>query len=65
MQSIQAQPVATRQDTYPTTTNGETGSGSHYSQLLRQIKTAGSAVPANALYLQQAQQTGSKELAKP
>ena len=31
----------------------------------RQIKTAGSAVPANALYLQQAMQTGSTELAKP
>ncbi|KAJ1328064.1 mannose-1-phosphate guanylyltransferase [Microdochium nivale] len=31
----------------------------------RQIKTAGSAVPANALYLQQAAQTGSPELAKP
>ncbi|PQE17733.1 GDP-mannose pyrophosphorylase a protein [Rutstroemia sp. NJR-2017a BVV2] len=31
----------------------------------RQIKTAGSAVPANALYLQKALQTGSKELAKP
>ncbi|KAH8684869.1 putative mannose-1-phosphate guanyltransferase [Tricladium varicosporioides] len=31
----------------------------------RQIKTAGSAVPANALYLQKAWQTGSKELAKP
>ncbi|KAG9243534.1 GDP-mannose pyrophosphorylase [Calycina marina] len=30
----------------------------------RQIKTAGSAVPANALYLQKAWQTGSKELAK-
>lgn len=30
----------------------------------RQIKTAGSAVPANALYLQQAQQSGSEELAK-
>lgn len=30
----------------------------------RQIKTAGSAVPANALYLQQAQQSGSAELAK-
>ena len=29
----------------------------------RQIKTAGSAVPANALYLQQAQQSGSSELA--
>ncbi|KEZ40068.1 Nucleotidyl transferase [Scedosporium apiospermum] len=29
----------------------------------RQIKTAGSAVPANALYLQQALQAGSKELA--
>lgn len=28
----------------------------------RQIKTAGSAVPANALYLQQAWQNGSKEL---
>jgi NDP-sugar pyrophosphorylase family protein len=28
----------------------------------RQIKTAGSAVPANALYLQKAWQTGSKEL---
>jgi len=31
----------------------------------RQIKTAGSAVPANALYLQKAWQTESKELAKP
>jgi mannose-1-phosphate guanylyltransferase len=31
----------------------------------RQIKTAGSAVPANALYLQQAWQNGSKELAQP
>jgi NDP-sugar pyrophosphorylase family protein len=31
----------------------------------RQIKTAGSAVPANALYLQQAYQSGSPELAKP
>ncbi|KAI6282726.1 hypothetical protein MCOR27_000568 [Pyricularia oryzae] len=31
----------------------------------RQIKTAGSAVPANALYLQQAWQGGSKELAAP
>ena len=31
----------------------------------RQIKTAGSAVPANALYLQKAWQTGSKELATP
>jgi mannose-1-phosphate guanylyltransferase len=31
----------------------------------RQIKTAGSAVPANALYLQKAWQSGSKELAKP
>lgn len=31
----------------------------------RQIKTAGSAVPANALYLQQAWQNGSQELAKP
>ncbi|KFH43990.1 mannose-1-phosphate guanyltransferase-like protein [Hapsidospora chrysogenum ATCC 11550] len=31
----------------------------------RQIKTAGSAVPANALYLQRAQQVGSKELAPP
>ncbi|CCU83180.1 PSA1/mannose-1-phosphate guanyltransferase [Blumeria hordei DH14] len=31
----------------------------------RQIKTAGSAVPANALYLQKAMQTGSEELAKP
>ncbi|RYP86383.1 hypothetical protein DL769_000767 [Monosporascus sp. CRB-8-3] len=31
----------------------------------RQIKTAGSAVPANALYLQKAMQTGSTELAKP
>ena len=31
----------------------------------RQIKTAGSAVPANALYLQQARQNGSKELAEP
>ncbi|KAF7525453.1 hypothetical protein G7054_g11094 [Neopestalotiopsis clavispora] len=30
----------------------------------RQIKTAGSAVPANALYLQQALQSGSQELAK-
>ncbi|EEY23954.1 mannose-1-phosphate guanyltransferase [Verticillium alfalfae VaMs.102] len=30
----------------------------------RQIKTAGSAVPANALYLQKAQQQGSPELAK-
>lgn len=30
----------------------------------RQIKTAGSAVPANALYLQLAHQSGSKELAK-
>jgi mannose-1-phosphate guanylyltransferase len=29
----------------------------------RQIKTAGSAVPANALYLQKAMQSGSKELA--
>jgi mannose-1-phosphate guanylyltransferase len=29
----------------------------------RQIKTAGSAVPANALYLQKALQSGSKELA--
>ncbi|KAL7914292.1 nucleotide-diphospho-sugar transferase [Trichoderma velutinum] len=29
----------------------------------RQIKTAGSAVPANALYLQKAWQTGSEELA--
>ncbi|UKZ91551.1 uncharacterized protein TrAFT101_006528 [Trichoderma asperellum] len=29
----------------------------------RQIKTAGSAVPANALYLQKASQTGSDELA--
>ena len=31
----------------------------------RQIKTAGSAIPANALYLQKAQQAGSKELAEP
>ncbi|KAL2105488.1 hypothetical protein VUR80DRAFT_8299 [Thermomyces stellatus] len=31
----------------------------------RQIKTAGSAVPANALYLQRALQSGSPELAKP
>lgn len=31
----------------------------------RQIKTAGSAVPANALYLQQARQNGSKELTEP
>lgn len=31
----------------------------------RQIKTAGSAVPANALYLQRAMQDGSKELAAP
>ncbi|CAG8951153.1 hypothetical protein HYFRA_00007899 [Hymenoscyphus fraxineus] len=31
----------------------------------RQIKTAGSAIPANALYLQKAWQTGSEELAKP
>jgi NDP-sugar pyrophosphorylase family protein len=31
----------------------------------RQIKTAGSAVPANALYLQKAWQQGSDELAKP
>lgn len=31
----------------------------------RQIKTAGSAVPANALYLQKAWQGGSKELAQP
>ncbi|KAL2759343.1 hypothetical protein ACRALDRAFT_1047277 [Sodiomyces alcalophilus JCM 7366] len=31
----------------------------------RQIKTAGSAVPANALYLQQAWQQGSPELAPP
>ncbi|SPO04768.1 related to PSA1 - mannose-1-phosphate guanyltransferase [Cephalotrichum gorgonifer] len=31
----------------------------------RQIKTAGSAVPANALYLQKALQNGSKELAPP
>lgn len=31
----------------------------------RQIKTAGSAVPANALYLQRALQDGSKELAAP
>ncbi|KAJ2902959.1 hypothetical protein MKZ38_010611 [Zalerion maritima] len=31
----------------------------------RQIKTAGSAVPANALYLQQALQSQSKELAEP
>jgi mannose-1-phosphate guanylyltransferase len=30
----------------------------------RQIKTAGSAVPANALYLQQAHKSGSSELAK-
>ncbi|KAK0629324.1 nucleotide-diphospho-sugar transferase [Bombardia bombarda] len=31
----------------------------------RQIKTAGSAIPANALYLQKAWQNGSKELAEP
>ncbi|CAH0051253.1 unnamed protein product [Clonostachys solani] len=31
----------------------------------RQIKTAGSAVPANALYLQRALQSGSEELAQP
>ncbi|KAI9696905.1 MAG: Proteasome subunit alpha type-2 [Bogoriella megaspora] len=31
----------------------------------RQIKTAGSAVPANALYLQKAFQSGSSEIAKP
>ncbi|KAF2003735.1 nucleotide-diphospho-sugar transferase [Amniculicola lignicola CBS 123094] len=31
----------------------------------RQIKTAGSAVPANALYLMKAYQTGSEELATP
>ncbi|EFZ02321.1 nucleotidyl transferase [Metarhizium robertsii] len=31
----------------------------------RQIKTAGSAVPANALYLQQAWQSDSEELAQP
>jgi mannose-1-phosphate guanylyltransferase len=31
----------------------------------RQIKTAGSAVPANALYLQKAWQSGSEELAQP
>lgn len=31
----------------------------------RQIKTAGSAVPANALYLQKAWQSGSAELAQP
>jgi len=31
----------------------------------RQIKTAGSAVPANALYLQKAWQSGSDELAQP
>ncbi|KAI9665895.1 MAG: Proteasome subunit alpha type-2 [Bathelium mastoideum] len=31
----------------------------------RQIKTAGSAVPANALYLQKAFQSGSEEIAKP
>ncbi|KAK0744420.1 nucleotide-diphospho-sugar transferase [Apiosordaria backusii] len=31
----------------------------------RQIKTAGSAIPANALYLQKAQQSGSSELAAP
>lgn len=31
----------------------------------RQIKTAGSAVPANALYLQKAFQSGSEELAAP
>jgi mannose-1-phosphate guanylyltransferase len=31
----------------------------------RQIKTAGSAIPANALYLQKALQSGSKDLAPP
>ncbi|GAB1315492.1 hypothetical protein MFIFM68171_05702 [Madurella fahalii] len=31
----------------------------------RQIKTAGSAIPANALYLQKAWQSGSSELAEP
>jgi len=31
----------------------------------RQIKTAGSAIPANALYLQKAWQNGSQELAQP
>lgn len=31
----------------------------------RQIKTAGSAVPANALYLQKAWQSGSEELSQP
>ncbi len=31
----------------------------------RQIKTAGSAVPVNALYLQQALQSGSDEISKP
>ncbi|KAH8882231.1 nucleotide-diphospho-sugar transferase [Thozetella sp. PMI_491] len=31
----------------------------------RQIKTAGSAIPANALYLQKAWQSGSKELSAP
>ena len=31
----------------------------------RQIKTAGSAIPANALYLQKAWQSGSEELATP
>lgn len=31
----------------------------------RQIKTAGSAIPANALYLQKAMQVGSKELTPP
>lgn len=31
----------------------------------RQIKTAGSAVPANALYLQKAFQSGSPEISKP
>jgi mannose-1-phosphate guanylyltransferase len=31
----------------------------------RQIKTAGSAVPANAMYLQKAWQSGSEELAQP
>ncbi|KAL2130142.1 hypothetical protein VTI74DRAFT_6831 [Chaetomium olivicolor] len=31
----------------------------------RQIKTAGSAIPANALYLQKAMQSGSQELAAP
>ncbi|KAK4228675.1 putative mannose-1-phosphate guanyltransferase [Podospora fimiseda] len=31
----------------------------------RQIKTAGSAIPANALYLQKAWQSGSEELAAP